>query len=72
MRTWTAEARAAQAQKIRAHKPWLHSTGPRTAAGKARVAINASEARQPRQHHQTLPPPAAPAGPVSQAAGAET
>lgn len=41
MRTWTAEARAAQAQKIRAHKPWLHSTGPRTVAGKARVATNA-------------------------------
>ncbi len=39
--TWTAERRAAQAARARASRPWTKSTGPKTAAGKARVACNA-------------------------------
>ena len=38
---WSPERRARQAELIRALKPWEKSTGPRTAAGKARVAANA-------------------------------
>ncbi len=38
---WTAERRAAQAERARRLKPWTDSTGPRTAAGKAKVARNA-------------------------------
>ena len=40
-RGWPPSRRAAQALRIRRTKPWLQSTGPRTAAGKARVARNA-------------------------------
>ncbi len=32
---WTPERRARAAARARRNKPWLHSTGPRTAAGKA-------------------------------------
>jgi hypothetical protein len=39
--TWTAERRAAQSARIRAHRPWDKSTGPRTAAGKAKSSRNA-------------------------------
>ena len=39
---WPSERRAAQAERIRQKKPWLHSTGPRTEAGKARAAMNAT------------------------------
>ena len=38
---WTPERRAQQAELIRSSKPWLKSTGPRTAKGKARSASNA-------------------------------
>ncbi len=38
---WTEERRRAQAEAIRAWRPWERSTGPRTAEGKARVRLNA-------------------------------
>ncbi len=38
---WTPERRALQAELIKNWRPWEHSTGPRTVAGKARVAQNA-------------------------------
>jgi hypothetical protein len=38
---WTSERREQQAVKIRAARPWLRSTGPRTPAGKAKAAQNA-------------------------------
>ena len=37
---WTSERRARQAALIRTWQPWLKSTGPRTAAGKARTSRN--------------------------------
>ena len=39
-RGWPPERRARQAELIRARKPWLKSTGPRTAAGKAKTRYN--------------------------------
>ena len=39
--TWTPERRARQADLIRTWQPWARSTGPRTAAGKAKAARNA-------------------------------
>ena len=41
MNGWTPERRARQAQAIRRWRPWEHSTGPRTAEGRARSARNA-------------------------------
>jgi len=38
MNGWTPERRKRQAELIRRWKPWEHSTGPRTPAGRARVA----------------------------------
>jgi hypothetical protein len=38
---WTPERRARQAALIRRCRPWRYSTGPKTDAGKARVAMNA-------------------------------
>ena len=38
---WTPERRAKQAERARSTQPWAKSTGPRTAAGKARAAANA-------------------------------
>ena len=38
---WTPARRAAQAERARQAKPWLHSTGPKTEAGKAVSARNA-------------------------------
>jgi hypothetical protein len=38
---WTPERRAAQAERIAKTKPWESSTGPKTAAGKKRSAMNA-------------------------------
>lgn len=38
---WTQERRAQQAARIRETKPWLQSTGPTSAQGKAKVARNA-------------------------------
>ena len=39
--TWTAERRRQQSEAIRQWQPWQHSTGPRSAEGKAKVARNA-------------------------------
>jgi hypothetical protein len=41
MRRWTEEERKRQSELIRASKPWLRSTGPKTAEGKARASRNA-------------------------------
>ncbi|TXC86300.1 hypothetical protein FRZ40_01185 [Paraburkholderia azotifigens] len=41
-RRWTPEQRARQAKAIRRWRPWENSTGPRTTAGKAVSASNAS------------------------------
>lgn len=38
---WTPQRRAQQAERIRAQKPWLQFTGPKSAQGKAKVARNA-------------------------------
>ena len=40
-RSWTSEQRELQAEAIRKHKPWLHSTGPQSMEGKAVVSRNA-------------------------------
>lgn len=40
MATWTPERRAKQAELIRRLKPWEKSTGPKTAAGKAKASRN--------------------------------
>ena len=37
---WTEERRLAQAERCRQNRPWEKSTGPKTAAGKARSAMN--------------------------------
>ncbi len=37
---WTPERRKAAAEQARRVRPWEHSTGPRTAEGKARSARN--------------------------------
>ncbi len=44
---WSPERRANHAAAIRCWKPWEKSTGPRTAAGKARAAQNAAKAPNP-------------------------
>ena len=41
MPRWTAEARAAQSERIRRQRPWLHATGPKTPEGKRKVSRNA-------------------------------
>jgi len=38
---WMEERRARQAKAIKRWRPWQHSTGPRTAEGKARSFRNA-------------------------------
>jgi len=40
---WTQERRKRQAELIKNWKPWAHSTGPRTAEGKAKTARNADK-----------------------------
>jgi hypothetical protein len=40
---WTPERRAKQAEKIRQWQPWEHSTGPKTAEGKAIASQNADK-----------------------------
>ena len=40
-RIWTLEQRRRQAEAIERWKPWEQSTGPLSAAGKAKVARNA-------------------------------
>jgi hypothetical protein len=39
--SWTEERRHQQAKRIHRWKPWEHSTGPRTPAGKDRSSRNA-------------------------------
>jgi len=41
MAKWTPERRKAMAEMVKHHQIYQHSTGPRTAEGKARVAQNA-------------------------------
>lgn len=41
MRKWTPEERQRQAEAIRKWKPWRHSTGPKTLAGKRKSRMNA-------------------------------
>lgn len=38
---WTPERRRQQSMAIRRWRPWERSTGPRTSAGKTKVARNA-------------------------------
>lgn len=40
---WTPARRKRQAELIKNWKPWAHSTGPRTAEGKAKTARNANK-----------------------------
>lgn len=40
MNGWTSERKARQAALIQNWQPWKQSTGPRTEAGKAKVARN--------------------------------
>ena len=40
---WTEERRQEQRDRINAVKPWLKSTGAKTAAGKATVSRNANK-----------------------------
>lgn len=40
-RKWTDEQRKQQSQKIRQWQPWQHSTGAKTAEGKAKSSRNA-------------------------------
>jgi hypothetical protein len=55
---WSSERRAKHAAAIRRWKPWMKSTGPKTAAGKARAAQNAykhgGRARPARLLHEAL------------------
>lgn len=41
MRHWTPAERQRQAELIKQWQPWKHSTGARTAEGKAKVSRNA-------------------------------
>lgn len=41
MPRWTPEARRKQAEIQKTRQSWKHSTGPKTAAGKARSSLNA-------------------------------
>lgn len=43
MPRWTPAAKERQRQLIQQQQPWKHSTGPRTAAGKAKVSRNAQK-----------------------------
>lgn len=43
MRHWTTEEREKQSQLIQNWKPWRHSTGARTPAGKAISSRNANK-----------------------------
>ena len=44
-RQWTDEQRQSQREKIHQWKPWQHSTGAKTAEGKARCSQNANKGR---------------------------
>ena len=49
VRGWTQARRVWQAAAIRQWRPWEQATGPRTPAGKARVARNADRGGQRRR-----------------------
>ena len=51
--TWTPERRQRQAEAIRRWRPWERSTGPTSAAGKAKEARNADKGSV-RQQLRTL------------------
>jgi len=40
-RQWTADERAAQAERCRQTQPWRHPTGPKSVEGKRKVSQNA-------------------------------
>ena len=42
---WTPQRRARMAQQIKNWQPWQHSTGAKTAEGKARCSQNANKGR---------------------------
>ncbi len=42
----TPEGRERLRQSVLARRPWEHSTGPKTAAGKAKVALNGKRAQK--------------------------
>ena len=44
-RQWTQAQRLEQAQKIKTWQPWQHSTGAKTAEGKARCSQNANKGK---------------------------
>ncbi|HKB41259.1 MAG TPA: hypothetical protein VKD72_32845 [Gemmataceae bacterium] len=50
----TAEGRARLRQSALVHRPWLRATGPRTTAGKARVAANARLRQKGEQSRRQL------------------
>lgn len=51
---WTPERKARQAAAIRAWKPWEHSTGPKTEAGKAKSALNGDKGAEWREVREEL------------------
>lgn len=51
---WTLERRARQAALIRHWQPWKKSTGPKSEAGKARVARNADKGGGWREHREAI------------------
>ena len=53
-RKWTVEQRQAQAEKIRAWKPWEHSTGPISDEGKAKVLANAFKGGQWKETRELI------------------
>lgn len=54
MNGWTLERRARQAVAIRSWRPWELSTGPRSVAGKARVARNAWKGGKRQQWREII------------------
>ena len=50
----TAEGRERIRQSVRVHRPWLFSTGPRTAAGKLRAAANGRLRQKGEQSRRQL------------------
>jgi hypothetical protein len=51
---WTPERRAVQSARIRAAKPWLRSTGPRSFSGKRRCRMNGLKHGHRSRKMQTL------------------
>ena len=53
-RQWTDAQRQAAADRARQNRPWQHSTGPRTVAGKRRAARNSYKHGYFTMEHQVL------------------